>query len=124
MPSERNHGFLISYFFSKSFHQCSSANRRGLILALANIGNQHPVWIFCHGFPGPHQWFHCQLHSNLPTETGINYTNLFLLHFVAFFHVALLLSTKADNEKVGVDNEKALELDNRIFFSYFSLISM
>ena len=45
-----------------------------------------------------------------------------LLHFVAFFHVALLLSTGAlgvDNKKVGVDNEKALELDNRIFFFIF-----
>ena len=29
-----------------------------------------------------------------------------LLHFVAFFHVASLLSTGVDNEKVGVDNEK------------------
>ena len=45
-----------------------------------------------------------------------------LLHFVAFFHVASLLSTGVDNEKVGVDNEKALDLDNRITFSYFSLI--
>ena len=27
-----------------------------------------------------------------------------LLHFVAFFHVASLLSTGVDNEKVGVDN--------------------
>ena len=41
----------------------------------------------------------------------------YLLHFVAIFHVASLFST-------GVDNEKALELDNRIFFSYFSLISI
>ena len=48
----------------------------------------------------------------------------FLLHFVAFFHVASLFSTGVANEKVGVYNEKALELDNRIFFSYFSLISM
>ena len=39
-----------------------------------------------------------------------------LLHFVAFFHVALLLSTGVDIEKVEVENEKALELDNRIFF--------
>jgi hypothetical protein len=52
-----------------------------------------------------------------------------LLHYVAFFHVALLLFTGidngkvgVDNEEVGVDNEKALEQDNRIFFSYFSLI--
>ena len=30
-----------------------------------------------------------------------------LLHFVAFFHVALLLSTGVDNEKVGVDNVKS-----------------
>jgi hypothetical protein len=52
-----------------------------------------------------------------------------LLHFVAFFHVASLLSTGVDNgkvgvdnEKVGIDNENALELDNRILFSYFSLI--
>ena len=66
--------------------------------------------------------------------------NILLLHFVAFFHVASLFSTGADNKKVGVENEKALELtntlfsigvdnekglelDNRIFFSYFSLIS-
>jgi hypothetical protein len=63
------------------------------------------------------------------------------LHFVAFFHVASLFSTGVDNKKVGVDNEKALELtnstvfhrvdnekalelDNRIIFSYFSLILM
>ena len=30
-----------------------------------------------------------------------------MLHFVAFFHVASLLSTEVDNETVGVDNEKA-----------------
>ena len=64
-----------------------------------------------------------------------------MLHFVAFLHVASLFSTGVDNEKVGVDNEKALELtnstvfhrvdngkalelDNRIIFSYFSLISI
>ena len=35
-----------------------------------------------------------------------------LLHFVAFFPVASLLSTGVENEKVGVDNEKALELTN------------
>ena len=39
------------------------------------------------------------------------------MHFVAFFHVALLLSTGVDNEKVGVDNEKALELTNSSLFS-------
>ena len=39
-----------------------------------------------------------------------------LLHFVAFFHVASLLSTGKDNEKVGVDNEKALELTNSTVF--------
>ena len=47
-----------------------------------------------------------------------------LVHFVAFFHVASLFYTGVDNEKVGVDNEKALEPDNRIFFPYLSLISM
>ena len=56
-----------------------------------------------------------------------------LLHFVVFFHVALLLSTGVDNEKAldltnstvfhkSIDNEKVLELDNRICFSYCSLI--
>ena len=50
--------------------------------------------------------------------------DIHLLHFVAFFQVASLLSTGVDSEKVGVDNEKALELDNKIFFSYFSLISI
>ena len=39
-----------------------------------------------------------------------------LLHFVAFFHIASLLSTGVDNEKVGVDNEKALELTNSTVF--------
>ena len=45
--------------------------------------------------------------------------NLNLLHFVAFFHVASLLFTEVDNEKVGADNEKALELNNRTFFFIF-----
>ena len=40
----------------------------------------------------------------------------YLLHFVAFFHVASLFSTGVDNEKVGVDNEKALELTNSTVF--------
>ena len=39
-----------------------------------------------------------------------------LLHFVAFFHIASLLSTGVDNEKVGVDNKKALELTNNSVF--------
>ena len=39
-----------------------------------------------------------------------------LLHFVAFFHVASLFSTWVDNKKVGVDNEKALELTNSTVF--------
>ena len=58
--------------------------------------------------------------SDLPTAL----IQVLLLHFVAFFHVASLFSTGVDNKKVGVDNEKALELDNRIVFSYFSLISI
>ena len=41
---------------------------------------------------------------------------LCLLHFVAFFHVASLFSTGVDNKKVGVDNEKALELTNSTVF--------
>ena len=47
----------------------------------------------------------------------------YLLHFVAFFHVASLLFTgidnkkvEVDNEKVGVDNKKALELTNSSVF--------
>ena len=40
----------------------------------------------------------------------------FLLHFVAFFHVASLFSTGVDNKKLGVDNEKALELTNSTVF--------
>ena len=38
------------------------------------------------------------------------------MHFVAFFHVASLFFTGVDNEKVGVDNEKALELTNSTVF--------
>ena len=41
--------------------------------------------------------------------------NKSLLHFVAFFHVAPF-SKRADNKKVGVDNEKALELTNSTVF--------
>ena len=41
---------------------------------------------------------------------------IILMHFVAFFHVASLLSSWVDNEKVGVDNEKALELTNSTVF--------
>jgi hypothetical protein len=47
-----------------------------------------------------------------------------LLHFVAFFHVASLFSTGVDNEKVGIDNRKALELETEYFFLHFSLISI
>ena len=46
---------------------------------------------------------------------NLQYLN-YLLHFVAFFHVASLFSTGVDNEKVGVDNEKALELTNSTVF--------
>ena len=41
---------------------------------------------------------------------------IYLLHFVAFSHVASLFSTRVDNEKVGIDNEKALELTNSTVF--------
>ena len=40
----------------------------------------------------------------------------FLLHFVAFFHIASLFSTGVDNRKVEVDNEKPLELTNSTVF--------
>ena len=43
-----------------------------------------------------------------------SHLNFHLLHFVAFFHVASLFSTGV--EKVGVDNEKALELTNSTVF--------
>ena len=58
----------------------------------------------------------------LAEERGIHGTlnilfrNKTLLHFVAFFHVASLFSTGVDNKKVGVDNEKALELTNSTVF--------
>ena len=42
--------------------------------------------------------------------------SLILLHFLAFFHVASMFSTGVDNKKVGVDNEKALELTNSTVF--------
>ena len=40
----------------------------------------------------------------------------FLLHFVAFFHVASLFLYRVDNRKVGVDNKKAIELTNSTVF--------
>ena len=39
-----------------------------------------------------------------------------LIYFVAFFHVASLLYTGVENKKVGVDNEKVLELTNSTVF--------
>ena len=39
-----------------------------------------------------------------------------MLHYVAFFQVASLLSPGVHNEKVEVDNEKALELTNSTVF--------
>ena len=45
--------------------------------------------------------------------------NQFCCILLLIFHVASLLSTGVDKEKVGVDNEKTLELDNRIFFFIF-----
>ena len=52
--------------------------------------------------------------EKISTST-LNEVKCVLLHFVAFFHVSSLLSTGADNEKLGVDNEKAL---NEIFFEF------
>ena len=53
-------------------------------------------------------WFNEKLYK----QEEIEILMIDLLHFVAFFHVASLFSTGVDNEKVGVDYEKALELDN------------
>ena len=49
-------------------------------------------------------------------ERSTNVSSWCLLHVVAFFHVASLFSTGVDNKKVGVDNEKALELTNSTVF--------
>ena len=51
-----------------------------------------------------------------PGKFGRRLGEPFLLHFVAFFHVASLFSTGVDNEKGGVDNKKALELTNSTVF--------
>ena len=48
------------------------------------------------------------------TDAGLTIKNVNI--FVAFFHVASLFSTGVDNKKVGVDNEKALELTNSTVF--------
>ena len=39
--------------------------------------------------------------------------------FCSFFPCSLTVFHRVDNKKVGIDNEKALELDNRIFFFIF-----
>ena len=54
--------------------------------------------------------------EKLKTSMYLGKSFMNLLHFVAFFHVASLLSTVVDNEKVGVDNEKTLELTNSSVF--------
>ena len=50
------------------------------------------------------------------TAIQVQFGNYHLFHFVAFFHVASLFSTGVDNKKVGVDNEKVLELTNSTVF--------
>ena len=54
--------------------------------------------------------------SNPEVSNLRNFIHMILLHFVAFFHVASLFSTRVDNKKVGVDNKKALELTNSTVF--------
>ena len=79
----------------------------------------------CPLFPGPVFWlglfFAVSLQQTGSSCSAVIRYDVFLvlrllLHFVAFFHVASLFS-------IRVDNENALEVDNRIFFSHFSLIS-
>ena len=55
-------------------------------------------------------------HNHVYFQRILKYGKLCLLHFVAFFHVASLLSKGVENKKVGVDNEKALELTNSPVF--------
>ena len=52
----------------------------------------------------------------IPNFKNLSLGNIYLLYFVAFFHVASLFSTGVDNKKVGRDNEKALELTNSTVF--------
>ena len=62
---------------------------------------------------------HTVAHSTRPSyRPKINNQPLkkFLLHFVAFFHVASLFVREVENRKVGVDNKKALELTNSSVF--------
>ena len=56
------------------------------------------------------------VHGSRQRNSGVRQQKSYLLHFVAFFHVASLFSTGVDNKKVGVDNEKALELTNSTVF--------
>ena len=54
--------------------------------------------------------------NRISTNLEVKHNNKALLHFVAFFHVASLFSTRVENKKVGVDNKKALELTNSTVF--------
>ena len=82
---------------------------------------KYDFFSFCHfGVNQPFCYVVCEHLHNV--DEGASYLTLFcyrpvsLLHFVAFFHVASLFSTGVDNKKVGVDNEKALELTNSTVF--------
>ena len=44
-----------------------------------------------------------------------------MIYFVAFCSFFPCSLTGVDNEKMGLDNEKALELDNRIFQPDFNI---
>ena len=74
-----------------------------------------------------HDYLHTYEYISISNKHAIDCTNLcflkvlsvritFLLHFVAFFHVASLFSTGVENKKVGVDNKKGLELTSSTVF--------
>ena len=54
----------------------------------------------------------CQVEGTIEEFWGIKT----FVAFCSFFHVASLFSTTVNNKKVGVDNEKALELTNSTVF--------
>ena len=129
--------FQLNLYYSLYLRQLSLMNTDCAALAFPAAiwwffrANQEHIIVFYSGFAN--HICHQRFHKSTPDERHLlfffqKYLTVFakiktnsvtrkcLLHFVAFFHVASLFSTGVDNQKVGVDNEKALELTNSTVF--------
>ena len=105
--------------FSNNLHGEKLPTRRSTHIPFRNPIKESISKLCLQGDPCRHSTmtYSYEYHSETTLFSDFqNENKIVLLHFVAFFHVASLFSTGVDNKKVGVDNEKALELTNSTVF--------